>query len=155
MKPSTVTRVVFVGQIIPPKGVDLLLEAVALVASRGIPVTLDVVGDIDGWESPSYAGHRARLRERSAAPDLAGRVVFAGHRDDVIARLSIAAVHACPSRPEQREGLAGTVLEAKVAGVPSVVTPTGSLPELVRHGVDGWVAREATAEAIAEGLMVF
>jgi glycosyltransferase involved in cell wall biosynthesis len=61
-------------------------------------------------------------------------------------------VHCCPSRPEQREGLAGVVLEAKLAGVPSVVTPTGSLPELVRHGVDGWVARAPTADALAEGL---
>ena len=149
------TRVVYVGQVIPPKGVESLLEAVALVAARGLPITLEVLGDVDGWESPSYQGYRARVRARAQKPDLAGRVVFAGHRDDVIARLAMGAVHVCPSLPSQREGLAGTVLEAKLAGVPSVVTPTGSLPELVRHGVDGWIASAATAEAIAEGLTHF
>ncbi len=153
--PADRTRVVFVGQVIPQKGVDLLLEAVALVAARGIAVTLEIIGDMDGWESPSYGGHRAGLRARAGAPDLAGRVVFAGYREDVIARLSAAAVHACPSRPEQREGLAGTVLEAKLAGVPSVVTATGSLPELITHGIDGWIAPDATAEAIADGLAHF
>ncbi|MDP1569795.1 MAG: glycosyltransferase family 4 protein [Vicinamibacterales bacterium] len=148
-------RVIFVGQIIPPKGADLLLEAVALVAAAGLPVTVEIVGEMDGWESPPWAGHRAALLARAAQPDLAGRVTFSGHRDDVVARLAGAAVHCCPSRPEQREGMAGVVLEAKLAGVPSVVTPTGSLPELVQHGVDGWIARDASAEAIAEGLRHF
>ncbi|MFP5378403.1 MAG: glycosyltransferase [Vicinamibacteria bacterium] len=69
--------------------------------------------------------------------------------------MAAAAVHCCPSRPEQREGLAGVVLEAKLAGVPSVVTPTGSLPELVRHGVDGWIAGDCTVEALVDGLRHF
>ena len=55
-------RIIFVGQIIPEKGLDLLLDAVALLRARGVDATLDVVGDIDGWESPAYRGHRAALR---------------------------------------------------------------------------------------------
>ncbi|MFP5378404.1 MAG: glycosyltransferase family 4 protein [Vicinamibacteria bacterium] len=78
------TRVIFVGQVIPPKGVDLLLEAVARLRASGIPATIEVVGDMDGWESPSWAGYRAALRARAAEPDLAGAVTFSGHRDDVV-----------------------------------------------------------------------
>jgi glycosyltransferase involved in cell wall biosynthesis len=152
--PRDPTRVLYVGQIIPPKGVDLLLDAIALVAARGIDVTLQIVGRIDGWESPSYAGHLAMIRARAAEPDLAARVSFVGYDEDVTARFAQAAVHCCPSRPEQREGLAGVVLEAKSAGVPSVVTATGSLPELVRHRVDGWIA-DPSAESLADGLAYF
>ena len=47
-------RVIFVGQIIPEKGVDLLLDALAMVRGRGVDATLDVVGDMDGWEAPAY-----------------------------------------------------------------------------------------------------
>jgi glycosyltransferase involved in cell wall biosynthesis len=145
-------RVIYVGQVIPPKGVLELLGAIAALQARGVDASLEVLGDVDGWEAPAYAGYRDRVKARARQPDLAGRITFLGHREDVLERLALAAVHCCPSQPEQREGLAGVVLEAKEAGVPSVVTPTGSLPELIEHGVDGWVAAAASADALADGL---
>ena len=148
-------RVIFVGQIIPPKGVDLLLEAVAALRRSNVNVTLDVVGDIEGWEPPGYAGYRAGVRARAEQPDLAGCVRFLGLREDVPALLATASVHCLPSLPEQKEGFTVTTLEAKHAGLPSVVTRSGALPEMVRHTVDGWVCDEVTASAIAEGLEYF
>ncbi|HMB80685.1 MAG TPA: glycosyltransferase [Vicinamibacterales bacterium] len=148
-------RVIFVGQIIPEKGLDLLLDAVALLRARGIDTTLDVVGEIDGWEAPTYRGHRASLRARAAKDDLAGAVQFLGWREDVPVLMGRASVHCCPSRPEQREAFGNVVLEAKVSGVPSVVMPSGDLPELVSHKVDGWVCAHVDAETLAEGLAFF
>ena len=148
-------RVIFVGQIIPPKGVDLLLEAIAELRRSNVGVTLDVVGDIEGWEHPGYAGYRARVRARAEQPDLAGCVRFLGLREDVPALLATASVHCLPSRPEQKEGFTVTTLEAKHAGLPSVVTRSGALPEMVRHTVDGWVCGEVTPSGIAEGLEYF
>jgi glycosyltransferase involved in cell wall biosynthesis len=148
-------RVIFVGQIIPPKGVDLLLEAIAELRRSNVGVTLDIVGDIEGWEHPGYAGYRTRVRARAEQPDLSGCVRFLGLREDVPALLATASVHCLPSRPEQKEGFTVTTLEAKHAGLPSVVTRSGALPEMVRHTIDGWVCGEATASAIAEGLEYF
>ena len=148
-------RVIYVGQIIPPKGLDLLLDAVAQLRGRGLDVTLDVVGDIEGWEHPGYAGYRASVRARAAKPDLSGAVRFLGLREDVPVLMSTASVHCLPSRPEQKEGFTVTTLEAKRAGLPSVVTQSGALPEMVRHAVDGWVCSDASAAAIAEGLEYF
>jgi glycosyltransferase involved in cell wall biosynthesis len=153
--PRTRGRIIYVGQIIPPKGIAALLDAVAIVRGAGVAASLDVVGDIDGWEPPAYAGYRQALRDRAARPDLAGAVRFLGPREDVPELMAAAALHCLPSRPEQKEGFAVVTLEAKRAGLPSVVTPSGSLPEVVRHGVDGWVARDFSAEAIAEGLLHF
>ncbi len=148
-------RIIYVGQIIPPKGVDVLLDAVGLAVKQGFDVTLDVVGAIDGWESPSYGGHRAAVRQRARAEDLADRVRFLGHREDVPALMADASVHCVPSRPEQKEGFTVVTLEAKRAGLPSVVTRSGALPEMVRHGVDGWICPDVTPAAIAEGLIYF
>ena len=148
-------RIIYVGQIIPPKGVDVLLEAIALVAKQGFDVTLDVVGTIDGWESPSYDGHREGIRRRARDEDLVDRVRFLGQREDVPALMAEASIHCIPSRPEQKEGFTVVTLEAKRAGLPSVVTRSGALPEMVRHTVDGWICPEVTPEAIAEGLVYF
>ena len=146
---------IYVGQIIPEKGVDLLLDAIAIVRARGVDATLDIVGDMDGWEAPAYRGHRAALRERARRPDLVDAVTFLGWREDVPLLLRRASLHCCPSRPEQLEAFGNVVLEAKVSGVPSIVTPSGDLPELVAHRHDGWVCSEPTADAIAEALEFF
>ena len=47
------------------------------------------------------------------------------------------------------------LFEAKLSGLPSVVTPSGNLPDMIEHGRDGWVCSRADAEAIAEGLAAF
>jgi glycosyltransferase involved in cell wall biosynthesis len=125
---------------------------VGALRSRGYDVSLDVVGNIDAWEPPSYAGFRASVLQRAAGADLAGRVTFLGVREDVPSILARASIHCCPSRPEQREGLAVVNLEAKQAGTPSIVFPTGSLPEIVAHRDDGWVCRDVTVDALVEGL---
>jgi len=149
-------RIIYVGQVIPPKGLDVLLDAVGLVVQQhGFDVTLDVVGAIDGWESPSYDGYREGIRRRARGPDLVKRVRFLGHREDVPALMADASVHCIPSRLEQKEGFTVVTLEAKRAGLPSVVTLSGALPEMVRHGVDGWVCPDVTPAAIAEGLLYF
>ena len=148
-------RVIYVGQIIPGKGLDVLLDAIALLRRRGVDATLDVVGQIDGWEAPEYRGHRAAIRERAQQPDLAGAVDFLGFREDVPALLARASVHCCPSLPELREGFGLVVLEAKLAGLPSVVTPSGNLPEMIDHRRDGWICERADSGAVADGLEHF
>ena len=148
-------RVIFVGQIIREKGLDLLLDAIATLRGRGIDATLDVVGDMDGWESPVARGYRESIRQRAGRADLREAVTFLGWREDIPELMSQASVHCCPSRPQQREAFGNVVLEAKVSGLPSIVTTSGDLPELVAHGVDGWVCEETTADALAEGLRHF
>jgi glycosyltransferase involved in cell wall biosynthesis len=147
--------VIFVGQIIPDKGLELLVDAIGLLRGRGIDATLDVIGDITGWEAPEYRGHHAAIRERVQQPDLAGAVQLLGYREDVPALLARASLHCCPSRPEGREGFGLVVLEAKLSGLPSVVLRSGNLPDMIEHTVDGWVCQRADAAALAEGLEFF
>jgi glycosyltransferase involved in cell wall biosynthesis len=148
-------RIVFVGQVIPPKGLHVLLDAVGLLVSRGRDLSLDVVGDVDGWISPVYGDYRSRIVARAAAADLAGRVNFLGWREDVLAVVSRAAVLCCPSLPEIRESFGLVVLEAKSVGVPAVVFRCGALPEQIRHQVDGYICEIVSADALAAGLDSF
>ena len=126
-----------------------------MLRARGLDATLDVVGQIDGWEAPEYRGYRAAVLDRARQRDLDSAVQFLGFREDVPELLARASVHCCPSRLEHREGFGIVVLEAKIAGLPSVVTRSGNLPELIDHQTDGWVCPEPDAASIAEGLDYF
>jgi len=146
------TRAIFVGQLIPDKGLHVLLDAVATLVAEGSAVTLDVVGALERWEPSSYAGYRETLLARVRRPGLAGRVRFLGAREDVPALLRRAGVHIAPSLPTLREAFGLVVLEAKEASIPSIVFRSGALPDLVRHGVDGLVCEEPSASALGQAL---
>lgn len=148
-------RIIFVGQIIPEKGLHVLLDAVALLLERGLDVHLNVVGQTTGWTQPSHGSYRTDVMARGASPDLQGRVAFLGWREDVPALMQSASIHCCPSLPDTRESFGLVVLEAKAAARPSVVFRSGALSELVTHGEDGWVCEHPTAEDLAEGLAHF
>lgn len=145
-------RVAYVGQVIPEKGVLQLLDALGLLVARGRDLRLEVAGQMDGWAPDTVHAYRAAVLARADRPDLRRRVRFLGWREDIDTVLQSAAVHCCPSQPEQREGFGITVVEAKRAGLPSVVCPSGALAELIEHRRDGWVATGFDAAAIAEGL---
>jgi glycosyltransferase involved in cell wall biosynthesis len=114
---------------------------------------LDVVGRVDGWINPMHRPFHAALRERAARPDVADRIAFLGWRDDAPELMAGAGVHCCPSRAPEGFGL--VVLEAKSAGLPSVVMPSGALPSLVEHRTTGWICETVSAAALAEGLAYF
>jgi glycosyltransferase involved in cell wall biosynthesis len=148
-------KVIYIGQIIPEKGLHLLLEAMGVLLAHRYDARLDVVGPMAGWVAPTYVGYRERLLARASEPDLAERVRFLGGREDIPELLAGASVHCCPSLPEIREGFGLVNIEAKQAGIPSVVLPTGALPELITHTEDGWICSEVSAAALAEGIEYF
>jgi glycosyltransferase involved in cell wall biosynthesis len=152
-QPRDPMRVLFVGQIIREKGVHLLLDAIALLRARGVPVTCDIVGDLNAWEM--VEGYIAEVRARAAQPDLASCVRLLGKRDDILRLMSASAVQAAPSLPEMYEGMPGVVIEAKAARLPTVAFDVGPFPEMIEHQRTGWIAREVSAEALAEGLAWF
>ena len=104
------------------KGQHVLLDAVALVDGCEV--------ELLGGALPKDDEYERRLRARAARPDLAGRVRFLGHRDDVsevMGRWSIAV-----SASVEPEAGPLAVLEAMALGVPVVATDHGGAPEVVR-----------------------
>lgn len=147
-EPFDGTTVAYVGQLSEEKGVDLLVEvALALCRSRS-DVRFLLAGDYT-WQNP-FAERLIRQVDEAGFSD---RVRFLGYVEDVPGLLGQSGLHVCPSVWE--EPLSNVVPEAKLAGVPSVVFPSGGLPELIEHGVDGWVCRDKTTEALREGIEAY
>ena len=60
-------------------------------------------------------------------------------------------VHVCPSL-SAGDSFPNVILDAKKAGLPSVVFPTAGLPEAVDDGLSGIVTSSPTAQALAKSL---
>jgi glycosyltransferase involved in cell wall biosynthesis len=136
--------VVFVGRLIAPKGVDLLIGAVARVARTGRKVRCLIIGD---------GPERARLVALARSLDVAHLVTFAGalpEAADVFAAMKAARVLALPS---VREGFGMVALEANACGIPVITVdhPANAAADLVEHGHTGWVVAP-TVPALAEAM---
>jgi glycosyltransferase involved in cell wall biosynthesis len=143
-----VADIVFVGQIIGDKGPDLLIDAFRAVSQRFPVARLLIVGRVTDWEGDAWA---KQLRDRVARdPAIASRVIFTGFVEDVPALLRGRTVLVAPSLIEEALGL--VVLEAKQAGVPAIVFPSGGLPEMIEQGRTGWICDAKTAPALADCL---
>jgi len=138
-------HVVYVGQIIREKGVFDLLEAARVVSARHPDVKFHFIGGSAFSQSPE-----AELRRQAEAAGLGDRVRFHGWVANPRLHLARACVHVAPSLCA--EALGNVVLEAKREGTPSVVYPSGGLPEMIRSGVDGLVCARPNVGDLVEGI---
>jgi glycosyltransferase involved in cell wall biosynthesis len=133
--------VVAVSRHDPRKGGDVLLEALALVAARGVPYRACLVG-----AGPLLESHRALARRLS----LDGRVALPGFVPDALAVLRRADVFVLASKSEQSGSLA--LLEALQAGRACVATACDGIPEDVTDGRDALLVPPGDAAALASAL---
>jgi len=105
------------------------------------PCHLAMVGD-----GPDRPEAEAWTRQRG----LEGFVKFTGKQLDVATVLACSEVFLLPSATESF-GLAA--LEAMAQGVPVVASRVGGIPEVVRHGVDGFLEPVGDVEAMAEDVL--
>ena len=129
-------RVVFVGRLIPVKGVSMLLEAVAQVRGE-IPLRLTIIGD-----GPT----RSALEKESAERSLTDIVRFTGGLSlpEVARQMRLADVFCLPS---VRESGGAVLLESMASGVPVIAVNYGGPAELVDDDV-GRVLSAAGKDAL-------
>ncbi|CAL9315042.1 glycosyltransferase [Streptomyces sp. SudanB52_2052] len=131
-----------IGRLVPSKGYDILLTALATLVEKVPTARLRIVGD---------GPEKARLVALAERLGLADRVTFLGTRgiDDVRKEYARADLFVISSRDE---GLPRTLLEAASAAVPVVATRVGGIPAAV-SGWPGVALVPPDAGALAEGLL--
>lgn len=137
-------RVLFLGRLVPVKGVDVLIDAVARVPGA----TLRIAGD---------GPERRALRQRAVAAGVP--TVFLGEllgadRDRELAEADVVAIPSVRVEGGRTEGLPQVALEAAAAGVPVVASRVGGLAtapvSLVEPG-DPEALAAALARVLAAG----
>jgi glycosyltransferase involved in cell wall biosynthesis len=130
------TEVIFVGQLIRRKGLDILLEALKPLFAEFRDLHLTVVGA--GEDLPAL---RALIREAG----IEERVSLAGvlPADQVQTRVTAAQVLVLPSR---WDGWGMVINEALSNGVPVIASDQCGAADLIRQGVNGYVFRSEDLE---------
>ena len=116
-------RVTYVGRLSPRKGVDVAIDAIAELESRGIPARLDLVGAV----FPGYEWYERDLREKVASRQLQSRVAFQGFQPSVWGFLNDGDVLLVPSVADEPFG--NTAVEGILSGRPVIASATSGLLE--------------------------
>ena len=134
------------GRLLAHKGVIDLVDAV----TAGMPLTLAGSAGDDG-----YLGD---LREAAAGKDVEFRIGCGD--DELVAAYQQALCVVLPSVYRTRRGheskvpelLGQTLLEGMACGIPAICTDVASMPEIVEHGVTGFVVPPNDPLALREKL---
>jgi len=116
-----------VGWLLPIKGPMHLLNAMESVWQDYPEATLVFVGKGD---------LKAELRAKALQMGASGRVKFLGWRDDIPEIMQILDVFVLPSL---NEGMGRVLVEAMASGKPVVASRVGGIPDLVKHGENGFL----------------
>lgn len=130
------------------KGIDTILQAVALLKRRGIEVIFAHIGGLrsNTLEQQQYADS---LKQMVVNLDIKDNVVWLGRLTDLQDILPMADLYVHPSRSE---GLGSVLLEASVAGLPLVGSRVGGIPEIVQHNVNGLLINADNTKQLADAI---
>lgn len=139
-------RIVFVGRLSPRKGADLVIDAVRILAERGIRSSLDIVGSVfEGYEP-----YEQSLRDAVAAADLGDLVTLHGFHNDIWRFLDRSDVLVVPSRLDEPFG--NTAVEGILAARPVIASDTSGLREATAEIATAWRVTPDDSTAIADAL---
>ncbi|SDJ13585.1 phosphatidylinositol alpha-1,6-mannosyltransferase [Frankineae bacterium MT45] len=139
--------IVCVSRLVPRKGQDELIAALAGVQAQVPDVALLIVGD---------GKYQQSLRDQAHRAGVADDVIFTGPvpHDQLPAHFAAGDVFAMPCRTRRRgldvEGLGIVYLEASAMGLPVIAGDSGGAPDAVLAGRTGYVVNGWDRPAIVQ-----
>jgi glycosyltransferase involved in cell wall biosynthesis len=142
--PGKVWRVGVVALFRPRKGMEVLVDALAVLREQGLRVELRAIGP---FESPDYEAAIIKRAERQRVDQ---QIVWKGFCSDVATEFTELDLLVLPSL--FGEGLPMVVLEAMAAGVPVVASRVEGVPEALEDGVQGLLVNPGDAADLASAI---
>ena len=141
--------ILFFGRLAEKKGAIYLVQAM-----RRIQESMPGVGLVIAGYGPEEEALRAKVQELN----LQERVRFVGRQShpQIVGLLHACRAAAVPSIIDshgETEGMPTVVVEALAAGVPVVGSNVDGIPDVIRHGENGWLCREKDPDDLAEKLL--
>jgi glycosyltransferase involved in cell wall biosynthesis len=141
-RPQSRPVIAYIGSLLHHKGPDLLVQAFRALSGVKADLRLYGAGDV----LDVYADSLARLSLADDRIRLMGPIP----RDRVAEALAETDLLVIPSRVHETYSLAAR--EALRAGVPVIATRLGALPEVIEHGISGFLVPPDDANALSQSL---
>ncbi|MFT3812134.1 MAG: glycosyltransferase [Acidovorax sp.] len=138
----TAPRFVCVGRLCEQKGQLLLLDAARQLRDNGEEFHLVLAGDGE---------MRGELEQFITRHNLQSHVSITGWISSERVKQELQAARAMVL-PSFAEGLPVVIMEAMALGRPVLTTSIAGIPELVRHGIDGWLVPAGDVDALTNML---
>ena len=140
--PGEPFRIITVGRLHPVKGHDDLIRAVASLVDQGIDIVLTILGD---------GPQRDELELLTKTLSLASRVTFLGSVSESEIKRQMQSSH-CFVGASHCETLGVVFMEAMAAGLPTIGTAGGGLPEIIDHQQNGILVPPKNAAALSSAI---
>ncbi len=149
--PRTNRNILFAGRIERLKGIDTLMQAMALIQERRPAAVENVCVAIIGGDpwSDSQDDEMARLQTLRQELDVRDLVTVLGSKDQEVLPEYYAAAEMVVM-PSHYESFGLVALEAMAMGTPVIASEVGGLAFLVRDGETGYHVPSRDPEALAE-----
>jgi D-inositol-3-phosphate glycosyltransferase len=141
----------FVGRIEPLKGIDTLIQALAIMRQRGVYVCLSVIGGEVENEQVAANAEMTRLKNMREQAGVSDLVTFLGKRSQDTLPYYYSSAEAVVV-PSFYESFGMVALEAMACGTPVVASHVGGLAFLVQDGITGFTVPSDDPEALASRL---
>jgi D-inositol-3-phosphate glycosyltransferase len=145
----------YVGRIEPLKGIDILIEAIAMMRQKGLfennKLCLSVIGGEPDLNPSVLNAEMARLQIMCDQYQVADLVAFLGRRSQDTLPYYYSAAEAVVV-PSHYESFGMVALEAMACGTPVVASQVGGLAFLVQDGETGFTVPVDDPQALAERL---
>ncbi len=136
----------YTGNIIPRKGLDILIKASAKVIQYRNDTVIVIIGRVPIGSNIDY-----QMKYSKLASDLgiANKIIFTGFKKDIRPYVQDMDILTLPSR---QEPFGRSIIEAMALGKPVVASNIGGIPEIITHGKDGFLCPIEDIDALAKSL---
>jgi len=134
-------RLIFTGRLVPEKGLDVLVRALDELSDLDLHLTVCGTGDNRDVMPVVRLAHGLGLDSR---------IDWAGHVDDVFARIRRADIGVAPSVWREPFGL--NIIEFMSQGLPVVATDNGAQSEIITDGRDGLLVPPSDVDSLAAAI---
>lgn len=132
-----VFNIVTVGRLTEQKGYDIAINTASILKKKKIDFA---------WYAIGSGRDEEKLKKLVEKYHLEGQFVFLGRKDNPYPYMKHCDLYVQPSR---HEGYGLTIVEARVLGLPIVVSNIRPLAEQIQDGINGYIT-ELSAEALAD-----
>ncbi|SFB95710.1 glycosyltransferase family 4 protein [Pseudoalteromonas denitrificans] len=137
-------KIIFAGRLVRGKGLEDLFQALLKLKTGGFDLHLVVAGD----------GNVSEYQHLAVKLGIEANVTFSGwvNRKELDILMGSAR---CLVLPSYAEGMPMCILEAFANKIPVVATTVGAIPEMLKHGVDGYLYSPGDIEQLSHFLKIY